>query len=170
MRFTTFKTASLQRLAIVASITLTSIGIATISIGCDLGSSSDDEVFIASEIEALATRHGPRDRKAESRKRGQVVYSHFCAICHGDKGGGNGFNSSQLAQKPRNFTESEFRKNLSRASLIQTISKGGAAVGKSNLMPAWGNTLSHRQIEDLATYIGSLPKPEGQEVKEPEAK
>ena len=48
---------------------------------------------------------------------------------------------------------------LSDKYLIQVISKGGAAVGKSGFMPAWGSSLNEKQIKDIVAFIRSLAIP-----------
>jgi cytochrome c oxidase cbb3-type subunit 3 len=43
--------------------------------------------------------------------------------------------------------------------LYKAIKEGGAGVGKSNLMPAWGATLKDEQISDVVAYVRSLATP-----------
>ena len=38
------------------------------------------------------------------RESGKVLYDKYCAQCHGDKGDGEGFATSHLLPRPRNFT------------------------------------------------------------------
>jgi mono/diheme cytochrome c family protein len=40
--------------------------------------------------------------------------------------------------------------------LITVISKGGASVGKSTQMPAWGAVLKETQIQEVVAYIRTL--------------
>jgi mono/diheme cytochrome c family protein len=44
-------------------------------------------------------------------------------------------------------------------SWFEIISKGGGAVGKSAFMPAWGNALNEKQINELIAYISSITVP-----------
>jgi mono/diheme cytochrome c family protein len=48
---------------------------------------------------------------------------------------------------------------LSDKFLIDVISKGGGAVGKSAFMPAWGSALNDKQIRDLVAFIRSIAIP-----------
>jgi hypothetical protein len=48
---------------------------------------------------------------------------------------------------------------LSDKYLTDVISKGGPAVGKSPIMPAWGNQFNESQIRDLIAFIRSLAEP-----------
>jgi mono/diheme cytochrome c family protein len=43
--------------------------------------------------------------------------------------------------------------------LLEIISKGGQAAGKSPFMPAWGNQLREKQVRDVIAYIRSLADP-----------
>jgi mono/diheme cytochrome c family protein len=40
--------------------------------------------------------------------------------------------------------------------LITVIAKGGASVGKSSQMPAWGAVLKEAQIQEVSAYIRAL--------------
>lgn len=97
------------------------------------------------------------DRKlADGRK----VYGKYCSICHGVEGKGDGFNAYNLNPKPRNFADSSFRSELDRVLIIETISSGGAGVGLSPLMPAWGRTLSEKDIRNACYYVMHLSRVE----------
>ena len=49
---------------------------------------------------------------------------------------------------------------LSGKFLIDVISKGGAAVGKSSFMPAWGGgALKEKDIKDIVAYLRSIGDP-----------
>ncbi len=43
--------------------------------------------------------------------------------------------------------------------LVEIISKGGGAVGKSPMMPALGNQFTEAQLRDIIAYIRSLAEP-----------
>jgi mono/diheme cytochrome c family protein len=48
---------------------------------------------------------------------------------------------------------------LSDAHLFSVIQKGGPAVGKSQLMAAWGGALTDAQIRDVIAFIRTLADP-----------
>jgi len=56
-------------------------------------------------------------------------------MCHGSEGNGAGPSAATLNPKPRDFTNKEWQKATSDTQLKLAIVKGGAAVGKSPLMP-----------------------------------
>lgn len=88
---------------------------------------------------------------------GQMLYEHYCAVCHGTGGAGDGFNAYNLRPvQPRNFTDAEAMKQLSDQDLFTAISRGGRAMGRSPLMPAWGSTLNERQVRYLVRYLRTL--------------
>ena len=107
-----------------------------------------------SEIDGLAIRREPANPLADARNRGGVVYRHYCQICHGSGGEGDGTNASLLEIQPRNFTDSEFwQKRTTDERLHDAVSHGGTYIGKSVLMPAWGRTLTEQQIRDVVVFI-----------------
>lgn len=64
------------------------------------------------------------------------VFSTRCATCHGPNGQGDGPASAALNPKPRNYTDLAWQKSVTDEQIKQTILYGGAAVGKSPIMPA----------------------------------
>ncbi len=81
-----------------------------------------------------------------------------CATCHGTTGEGNGPGAAALDPKPANFTDPAFWKGKTDAELIKAIREGGASVGKSPLMPAWGALYDQAKAEALLAYLKTLKK------------
>jgi cytochrome c len=94
---------------------------------------------------------------AADAAKGQTLYAQRCAMCHGDKGAGDGPLSATLPadQKPRNLAAGEYKYATDEGKLKEIISKGGAAVGLSVLMPAQSD-LNDAQLTDLLAFIKSL--------------
>ena len=90
-------------------------------------------------------------------RRGKASFTHYCQTCHGETGAGDGFNAFNLDPRPRDLSDPELQKKKSDADLADAITRGGAGVGLSSLMPPWGHTLSARQIGELVLYIRTLP-------------
>lgn len=100
-------------------------------------------------------------------KIGKHVFFHYCAVCHGPAGGGNGVNADNLDPHPADLTGKEVQA-LTDTEIYEVIEKGGAAVELSAAMPPWGKTLSASQIHNLVAYIrvlGSGEKAEGKAVR-----
>ena len=129
---------------------------ATLS-GCGQPAATHAFETATSEIEELATDQSRRSPDELVRKRGENVFSHYCAICHGETGAGDGFNSFSLKVSPRNFTEPDFWTTTTRERTELVIANGGPAAGGSVLMPGWKRTLSSEQIDDVAAYLRMLP-------------
>ncbi|MFQ5799736.1 MAG: c-type cytochrome [Bacteroidota bacterium] len=87
------------------------------------------------------------------QRQGRYLYMKYCAVCHGEQGEGDGFNSFNLDPKPRDFTDADYMNALSDARLAETISQGGRGVSRSVLMPSWGGRLSKEEIEFLVSYL-----------------
>lgn len=81
------------------------------------------------------------------------IFKHYCAVCHGIAGEGNGVNAANLDPEPRDFTDKEYMSSRKDGDLFKVIDGGGRAGGKSVLMPRWGKTLERQQIVDLIAYV-----------------
>ena len=93
------------------------------------------------------------------QSNGQKLFAHYCAVCHGLSGEGDGFNAFNLNPKPRDLSDRASLQHFSDQQLFLVISQGGAERGKSNLMPPWGHTLNERQIRYVVASIRTLGKP-----------
>ena len=91
---------------------------------------------------------------------GKATYQHYCMICHGETGAGDGFNAFNVQPQPRDHTDPAFQKAKTDADLADAIRRGGAGVGLSPLMPPWGKTLTEDQISEVVAYIRTLNKVE----------
>jgi mono/diheme cytochrome c family protein len=89
-------------------------------------------------------------------EQGKKLYGQFCASCHGQSGKGDGPAAAALNPKPRDHTDKETMSKLSDDELLKVIKNGGASVGKSPLMPAWGASLKDDQIKDVIAYVRTL--------------
>jgi mono/diheme cytochrome c family protein len=96
---------------------------------------------------------------AQNQTDGKGLYTSYCSACHGDKGKGDGVAAKGLPAKPADHTNGEVMTQLSDKYLIDVISKGGGAVGKSAFMPAWGSSLNDKQIRDIVAFIRSIAIP-----------
>ena len=94
----------------------------------------------------------PLPAQAADLKAGQAKYQQLCVTCHGASGKGDGPAAVALTPKPKDLIET----TKSDAELKAVISKGGAAVGLSPVMPAWGATVSEADITNLIAHIRSL--------------
>ena len=96
---------------------------------------------------------------AQDAAEGKKLYATYCVGCHGDRGKGDGAAASALPAKPANLSDGTVMNQLPDKFLVEIISKGGGAVGKSPLMPALGSQFSEKQLRDIIAYIRSLAEP-----------
>ena len=96
---------------------------------------------------------------AQNAADGQKLYASYCSTCHGDKGKGDGTAARALPVKPADHTNGAIMNQLSDQFLIDIISKGGSAVGKSGFMPSWGSSIDDKQIRSLVAYLRSIADP-----------
>lgn len=92
-------------------------------------------------------------------RRGEIVFKTNCILCHGVNGDGMGRASVLFDPPPADLTRSD--KNDLYKKMIITM--GGEAMGRSAVMPVWGQELSEAQIDDVVTYLRSIlvvPPPE----------
>jgi mono/diheme cytochrome c family protein len=96
---------------------------------------------------------------AQNATEGKKLYTSYCSTCHGETGKGDGTAAASLPAKPADHTNGAVMNQLSDKFLLEIISKGGGAAGKSTFMPSWGGSLNEKQIRDIVTYIRTLAVP-----------
>ena len=96
---------------------------------------------------------------AQNQAEGRKLYASYCATCHGEKGKGDGMAAKSLPAKPADHTNGAIMNQMNDKFLLDIISKGGSAVGKSSFMPAWGGALDEKQIRAMMAFIRTLAVP-----------
>ena len=96
------------------------------------------------------------------------TFVYYCSPCHGKAANGKGiYFTVDLEPSPRDLTDVEYMAALTDDYLLNFISKGSAAMEKSELCPPWGNTLGEDRIKSLIAYLRGLTiskSKEGEEV------
>lgn len=80
---------------------------------------------------------------------GGAFFKLNCAICHGEKGDGQGPRAYFINPRPANFLSEEARHELNRPHLFQAISMGTPGTE----MPAWSKVLGEQEIANIAEYV-----------------
>jgi len=96
---------------------------------------------------------------AQNPSEGKKLYTTYCSTCHGEQGKGDGTAAASLPAKPADHTNGAVMNKLSDKFLVDVISKGGSAVGRSSFMPSWGGALNEGQIKDIVAYIRTISVP-----------
>jgi len=81
-----------------------------------------------------------------------------CGPCHGESGHGDGPAGMALTPRPADFSAAAFWEGKDKAYIAKVIKVGGAAVGKSPLMVAWGGVFNDQQIDALADVVMGFKK------------
>jgi mono/diheme cytochrome c family protein len=90
---------------------------------------------LAASIAVVAKNEAP-DVAPEVMAKARRYYAERCASCHGDKGNGDGPGAFAIKPRPRDYTDPQWQTSVTDEELAKAIVKGGAAVGKSTMMPA----------------------------------
>lgn len=122
------------------------LAIVIIALSCQNDSPEQEDLA----LEAAREFFRVTDVTVEDSKR---MYLHYCSVCHGAEGKGDGFNAYNLEPKPRDFTDSTFLRIADIAYVVKVITGGGLAVDLSAMMPPYGRTLTITEIEKLAEYV-----------------
>lgn len=71
-----------------------------------------------------------------SAAEAKAQFESLCFTCHGATGHGDGPGAAVLEPKPRSFSDPTWQASVTDDHIKKTIVFGGAAVGKSPMMPA----------------------------------
>ena len=83
---------------------------------------------------------------------GRAVFVQRCAMCHGENADGQSKLAQMLNPKPANLLVSQ----LDSATRNRIVRNGGAAVGRSPVMPNWGVELTEAELRDVISYVASI--------------
>jgi mono/diheme cytochrome c family protein len=89
------------------------------------------------------------------------TYLIYCAACHGNDGRGDGYNARYLPVRPTAHADAKYLTTRPDDTLYDGVHSGGYILNKSRLMPAWGQTLSPKQIRELVGHLRTLCQCQG---------
>lgn len=113
--------------------------------------------FLVLVLVLSAGQLAAQEKKADP-VAGKAKYETLCVGCHGVSGKGDGPAAAALNPKPRNYTDKKYMGTMKDEDIFKITKEGGAAVGKSQLMPAWGAALSDQDIRNIVAYIRTFAK------------
>lgn len=117
--------------------------------GCGSKSSQPTDQSDTSEAPAPKAPEQPTQSPADEAR---TTFNTVCSTCHGADGKGDGPASASLNPKPRNYTDKAWQGSVTDDQIKKTILMGGAAVGKSPIMPA------QPQLRDKPEVVDELVK------------
>lgn len=87
-------------------------------------------LFTAAPVQASEPKKTP-----ELVEKGKALFNTNCAVCHGEKGDGNGPAGAALNPKPRDFAHGPFKQGSRPAQIFKTLTEGV----KDTPMVAWAH-------------------------------
>lgn len=92
-------------------------------------------------------------------KEAKEIFASRCSTCHGAGGKGDGAAAAALTPKPRDLTSVDWQKSVTDEHIEKIIIGGGAAVGKSPMMPPNADLESKPEVvKALKTLVRDLGK------------
>jgi mono/diheme cytochrome c family protein len=79
-------------------------------------------------------------------KEAAQIFATRCALCHGANGKGDGSAAAALNPKPRDYSDAAWQRSVTDEQIEKIIVGGGAAVGKSPMMPANDDLASKPEV------------------------
>jgi mono/diheme cytochrome c family protein len=93
------------------------------------------------------------------QSEGKRVFYDKCVWCHGDATPAGPSNKANLVPQPPLLTDGNVLNSLSDAFIRNIVTLGGSALGKSPMMPPWGNTLNEQEIRFVTAYVRAVAVP-----------
>jgi len=91
-------------------------------------------------------------------------YSDTCAKCHGPAGKGDGPKAAELKDKEGklvaigDLSDCAKMSKITDDEIFKELKEGGASVGKSKFMTAYGDAMEDDEIKGLVAYVRTLCK------------
>ena len=86
-----------------------------------------------------------------ARRNGRELFDKYCALCHGERGDGQGPRSSAFGTPPRDLTSAAWRQSAIPERVFRSIRDGVPGTA----MPAW-RSLGDDAVGDLTAYVLAL--------------
>ncbi len=97
-------------------------------------------------------RKNPVASDEASLKEGKALFETNCAMCHGERGDGNGPGAQVLKEKPADFTDAHMMGEMTDGEIFYKLSEGRMP------MPGFKSKLSEEERWHLVNYVRSFAK------------
>jgi mono/diheme cytochrome c family protein len=91
--------------------------------------------------------------------QGQRVFYTYCVWCHADSSPAGPSNRSNVTPIPPLANDGATFNTLSDETMRNTITLGGSAMGRSPMMPPWGNTLTQDEVQAVMAFMRAIAQP-----------
>jgi cytochrome c oxidase cbb3-type subunit 3 len=91
--------------------------------------------------------------------QGKRIFYDKCVWCHSDSTPAGPSNRTNLTPQPPSLSDGNIMNPLSQDFVRNIVLLGGSALGKSAMMPPWGNTLSEEEIQAVIAYSRRIASP-----------
>jgi len=93
------------------------------------------------------------------QSQGKRIFYAYCVWCHADSTPAGPSNRSNLNPVPPLGNDGSELNAHSDNLLRNTITLGGSGMGKSAMMPPWGQTLTQEQIDAVIAFLRTIAQP-----------
>ena len=130
-------------------VALAAISTGLVAIACSKSKTQDTTATTASAAPAAAPAASVQAvAKADPAEAAKTYFKQNCVVCHGADGKGDGPGAANLTPKPQNYTDPKWQDKVKDDELKKAIIQGGAAVGRSPIMPAHPDLKKKPEVVD----------------------
>jgi cytochrome c oxidase cbb3-type subunit 3 len=142
---------------------------ALLALGCKKQATvaNPDVVFGAYDTEPDWNDPTKQVKLGYRESQGRRVFYVYCVWCHADATPAGPSNRSNLTPVPPVMNEGDKLNGESDEYLQNIITLGGNALGKSEMMPPYGKTLSAEEIKDVIAFTRAIAQPPYQKPGRP---
>ncbi len=133
---------------------LTAIGTGLVVIACSKSKKQESTASTAETASAApAAASAPAVAKVDPATAAKTYFTQKCVVCHGANGKGDGPGAANLNPKPQNYTDAKWQDKVKDDELKKAIVQGGAAVGRSPIMPAHPDLKKKPEVVDALVKL-----------------
>jgi mono/diheme cytochrome c family protein len=126
-----------------------------------------DEAFGAYDTEAGWNDSTKFTKLGYQESQGKRVFYQYCVWCHADASPAGPSNRSNVSPVPTLMNDGEKLNDESNEYMQNIITLGGSALGKSAMMPPYGQTLSSGEIQAVIAFTRAIAEPAYQKPGRP---